>query len=101
VNAVLRERTNVFNNAFGDGDCETAIAPDIERAPSRVTCTASFTVEHDRALARNYVHLFGLVGSEVVTARVNKAERLLGLIIEENAMTDDFAIKIDIGLRYD
>ena len=55
-------------------------------------------VDFDGALARRDFHALGFVCAEVVFARMDEAEGFFGTVVEEDAMADNLALEVDVGL---
>lgn len=97
----MQERANVFADDFIHRDGEAAISGDIKRG----TCLDGYrfgaSIEAHAAVSGDDFHALWSGGAEMIGARKNEAERLLGAVLEMHGVGDDFAVEIHIGFSID
>ena len=94
----LREkRADVFADARLDLDFKAGFARHLKRLAGCIAARNCLPVVSYGALASNNFHCFGFVGIEVIFTRINQPQGLLGAILQEQTVADDFPLKIDVG----
>ena len=91
------ETADVLADAGRHRDGEAGLRWNREFRACGVSLLIRLTVEHHGALAVGDFHDLCFVGAEVIGPWVNQAEGFLFSAGKEDAVGDDFAVKVDIG----
>ena len=70
---------------------------DIKKIASSIVDLVGSVINFDSARTGYDFHTLGFFCAEVVIAGVNQTKRLLAAVGENQAVADDFTLKIDIG----
>ncbi len=96
-NNLREKRADVFTDARLDLDFKAGFARHLKHLAGCIAARNCLPVVSDDALASNNFHRFGFVRIEVILARINKTQGLLGAILQEQTVADDFPFKINVG----
>lgn len=96
-NNLREKRADVFTDARLYLDFKAGFARHLKFLAGCVAARYCLPVVSYDALASNNFHGFGFVGIEVIFARINQSQGLLGAILQEQTVADDFPLKINVG----
>ena len=92
----IQERADIFANAGADRDVKAAVCGNIEELAARESAFGFAAVELHDAVTGHNLHSLGLCGTEMKIAWIDEAQGFLAAIRKQDAVADDFAVKIDV-----
>ena len=92
----IQKGAHVLTDAFFDFNVETGFGWHLEKLPGGVRREIRWPIELHAALTRDDFHPLRLVCAKMKLTGINQTERFLGAIREQNRVTGNFAVEIDV-----
>src|SRR6185436_12424541 len=92
------ERADVLADALLYFDIESGFGRNFKSLAGRITGAAFSAVELDHTTAGHDFHPLSFVSAKMKLSRINQAESFFAAVREENGVTHNLAVEIDVGL---